>query len=132
MGLPPLTLALVVLCIYGIWQQIQGNVIVPRILGQTLKLHPIIIIIGVIVAANLAGFVGLMLAAPLIATIRLFGGYVYRKLLDLDPWPHPLASPAQLPIPKFHWPRWLKMSGQPPAVSGQPDAPSEDRSSPNT
>ena len=105
LGLDPLTLTIIVLIIYVVWQQIQNTVIVPRILGHSLKLHPIIIIIGAIVAANLAGFVGLVLAAPLVATLRLFGGYVYRKLLDRDPWPNPPPQPEALR--PLEWPRWF-------------------------
>lgn len=60
--------ALVVLGMYTLLQQIQGNVFYPRIMGRSLGLHPAIIIFGAIVMAQLLGFVGLLLAAPLLAT----------------------------------------------------------------
>ena len=71
-----------------------------------LNLHPIIILVGAIVGASLAGITGLLLSAPVIASLRLFGGYVYRKMLDRDPWPNPPPSPTS--PPKFEWPRWLR------------------------
>jgi len=80
--------------------------IVPRILGRSLHLHPIIILVGAFVAASIAGVVGLLLSAPTIATLRLFGRYVYRKLFDIDPWPP--APPEPEPPPQRDWLRWLR------------------------
>lgn len=104
-GLSAFNFALIVMVVYIVWQQIQNNVVVPRILGQSLKLHPVVIFVGAIMAANLAGFAGLLLSAPLIATLRLFGQYIYRKMLDLDPWPDP--PPASAPPAPAALPTWL-------------------------
>ena len=88
-------------------QQVYDNALYPRILGHTLKLHPIIILVGAIVAASLAGVTGLLLSAPLVATLRLFGRYVHRKLFDLDPWPEAPAEPE--PPKEAEWPpAWLQ------------------------
>jgi len=60
------------------------------------------VLIAAIIAANLLGLVGIVLAAPLLATLQLIGRYTMRKLLDRDPWPpgeDVLPSPRQL--------RWL-------------------------
>jgi predicted PurR-regulated permease PerM len=86
LGLDPLIYALVVAAIYLILQQVQGYVFWPRIMGGSLNLHPIIILVGALVMAQLFGVVGLMLAGPLIATLKLFGRYAFCKLFDLDPW----------------------------------------------
>lgn len=63
------------------------NVITPRFYGRALGVHPAAVLITALVAANLLGFVGLLLAAPVLASIQLFGTYVFRKMLDLNPWP---------------------------------------------
>ena len=42
-----------------------------------------------IIAVNLIGVVGLVLAAPVLATVQLIGRYTIRKMFDLDPWPEP-------------------------------------------
>jgi predicted PurR-regulated permease PerM len=86
LGLDPVWYAVVVGATYLILQQIQGYVFWPRIMGVTFNLHPVVIILGALVMAQLVGVVGLMLAAPLIATLMVFGRYVFRKLFDLDPW----------------------------------------------
>jgi predicted PurR-regulated permease PerM len=106
LGLSPFGFALTVLICYTLWQQIQGNVIVPRILGQSLKLHPALIVVGAIIGASLAGIIGLLLSAPLVATLKLFGTYTYRKIFDLDPWPTPLATPK--PPEEMKWLRWVR------------------------
>jgi len=43
-------------------------------------------LIGALAAARLLGLIGLLLAAALIATLKLLGTYTVRKMLDLDPW----------------------------------------------
>jgi len=115
LGLSPIWYAVLVLVVYSLLQQIQNNVIIPRILGRSLHLHPIVILIGAFVAASLAGVVGLLLSAPTIATLRLFGRYVYRKLFDIDPWPP--APPEPEPPPQREWLRWLR-SALPKKESG--------------
>lgn len=107
LGLGPVYYLVVISIIYFVVQQIYDNVLYPRILGHSLELHPIIILVGAIMAANLAGIVGLLLSAPVIASLRLFGGYVYRKLFDLDPFPSDPDPPS--PPPPFKWPPvWLQ------------------------
>jgi len=106
MGLSPIYFALLILGVQILLQQLENNFLVPRIIGGSLNLHPIIILVGAIVGASLAGITGLLLSAPVIASLRLFGGYVYRKMLDRDPWPNPPPSPTS--PPKFEWPRWLR------------------------
>ena len=105
-GFSPLTHALVVLVAAIILQQVENNVLVPRILGGSLGLHPVIILVGAVVAANLAGIIGLLLSAPILATLRLIGGYIYRKLFDQDPWPDPPVTPRA--PPEVKWARWLR------------------------
>jgi predicted PurR-regulated permease PerM len=63
------------------------NVITPRFYGKTLGVHPAAVLVTALVAANLLGFVGLLLAAPVLASLQLFATYVFRKMVDLNPWP---------------------------------------------
>ena len=76
---------LVASLLFGI-QQIQGNVILPRVHGRRLNLHPVLILLGVLMGASLAGVLGAIMAPPMLATIKLFGYYTWRKLLDLPPF----------------------------------------------
>lgn len=85
-GLEPLQYVLVVIIIMTIVDQILDNLIAPRILGHQLRVHPAAVLIAAIVAFNLIGIIGLILAAPVLATVNLIGRYVLRKMFDLNPW----------------------------------------------
>ena len=47
--------------------------------------------------ASLAGILGAILAAPIIASLKLFGNYAWRKLFDLPPFPE--EEPPEEPPP---------------------------------
>jgi len=74
--------------------QIFDQLISPRIFGDTLGVHPAAILVAAIIAANLIGLVGLVLASPVLATLNLVGRYILRKMLDLDPWPEQAPAVA--------------------------------------
>ncbi|MCB0166999.1 MAG: AI-2E family transporter, partial [Anaerolineae bacterium] len=84
--LPNWAFALLVAGFYFFMWQIDTNYLVPRILGSRLQLPPAIIIIGIIAGASVGGALGLLLAAPTIATVKVLGSYIYRRLLDLEPY----------------------------------------------
>lgn len=108
-GLNQVTYAVLIFATYVILQQIQGNAFYPRIMGENLGLHPVVILLGVFVTAQLFGVIGVVLSAPLLATGKLFLGYLYAKLFDLDPWPDPPAKAPPAPKkPNVIW-RWLVM-----------------------
>ena len=78
--------ALLVIGLYVVIQQLENNILVPRIIGRSLNLHPLVVIIGAIAGASLAGILGMFLALPTLASLRVVGNYVYCKLLDLEPF----------------------------------------------
>jgi predicted PurR-regulated permease PerM len=83
------TFALVVIVVWTIIQNIEAVIVVPRIMGESLNLHPVVVIVGVIAGANIAGILGVLLAAPVIASLRVIAQYLYGKLMDRDPFPEP-------------------------------------------
>jgi predicted PurR-regulated permease PerM len=85
--------------------QVFNNLINPRVMANALKVHPAFVLITALLAANLIGVIGVIIAAPLLATIQLGGGYLVRKMLDRDPWP-PEEQTTQPPPPLL--PPWLK------------------------
>jgi predicted PurR-regulated permease PerM/phosphoglycolate phosphatase-like HAD superfamily hydrolase len=90
--------ALLVLGIYVVLGQIQNLYVVPRIVGRRIALHPLVIIVGVLAGAELLGILGMLLAAPTIASLRVVSGYVFNKLLDQDPFPAPHRPADQRPL----------------------------------
>lgn len=99
LGFEPLTYALIVVAAAVILDQIFDNLVTPRIFGQTLGVHPAAVLIAAIIAASLIGLVGLLLAAPVLASLQMFGRYTLRKMVDLDPWPDPENTEVDLDIP---------------------------------
>ena len=82
----PFWFAVLVLSIYGFIYQFENYYLVPRIIGHHLKLHPMAVLLGVLGGASVAGILGILLAAPVLATIRLIWMYIYCKLTDQDPF----------------------------------------------
>lgn len=99
LGVPGWQYALFVLAFMFLVQQLENTVLVPRIMGQALDLHALIVIIGVYVGGSLAGILGAILAAPVIASLKLVGIYAWRKMFDLYPFP----QPEKIPPPKPGW-----------------------------
>jgi predicted PurR-regulated permease PerM len=83
-GLP---FMLVVIVVWTGIQNIEAVFLVPRVMGDSLDLHPFVVILGVLGGASIAGALGVILAAPFIASARVVSEYIYRKLFDSDPFP---------------------------------------------
>ncbi len=83
---PPLFAVIIVITYFGI-QQLENHVVVPNVLGASVNLPPVIILAGTIVGASLAGVLGVFLAAPVLATLRLFFQFILRKLFEPLPQP---------------------------------------------
>jgi predicted PurR-regulated permease PerM len=79
--------AVLVIVINFALQQLENNYLVPRIMGQSLHLHPVVVLVAAIIGAQLAGILGILLAAPVVATLRILAEYTYCRLLDLPAFP---------------------------------------------
>jgi predicted PurR-regulated permease PerM len=60
-----------VLVVNLIVQQLEGNVFSPWIMGRTMKLHPLLILLAVMVAGEVAGVTGLIFAVPILAVTKV-------------------------------------------------------------
>lgn len=85
--------ALITIAIYFIIQQLENYILVPRIIGDGVNLHPIVVLCGVAIGFNVAGILGALFAAPVIATVRILGGYIHAKLLDYPVYIQTTARP---------------------------------------
>ncbi len=61
--------AVIVLVVYVAVQQIESNVTIPLVMAQTVRLHPAVIAIGVVIVGQLFGFIGLFVAVPILSLI---------------------------------------------------------------
>jgi predicted PurR-regulated permease PerM len=84
--------AVLLVAVHIVFQQVDLNYIIPRIIGRRVHLHPLAVIMGILIGASLGGVLGVFLAAPTIASLRVLGRYVYANLLDMDPFPSGLAD----------------------------------------
>jgi len=87
--------ALLIAATYAIIQQLENNYVAPRIIGGSVHLHPLVVICGAIIGARLMGLMGIFLAAPTLATLRVLGRYIGQKLLEVGPSPAQVAARSQ-------------------------------------
>lgn len=80
--------------------QIYDNLVSPRIMGKSLGVHPAAVLVVAIIAFNLIGIIGLVLAAPVLATATIIGRYTINKMLDRDPW---AGYKEEYEPMGFHW-----------------------------
>ena len=74
------TKALVVLVIYLVYQQIENNILIPKIMGNAVGLKPIVVMFGVTMFLILFGAWGAVLAVPVMVVINIF----YEFYIDLQ------------------------------------------------
>jgi predicted PurR-regulated permease PerM len=86
MPVPNWVAALIVVGIHLLFQQVDLNYLIPRFVGRRVRLHAIVVIVGVLAGAAVAGVWGVVLAAPVIASARILGRYTRARLLDEDPF----------------------------------------------
>ncbi len=61
----------VLLVFLAAWRLIQDYVISPRIMGQSIELHPLAAIFGVLAGGEIAGVLGIYLSIPIMASLRI-------------------------------------------------------------
>jgi predicted PurR-regulated permease PerM len=79
---PQYTSILVVLGIFLVGQFLEGNVLAPKLVGKSVGLHPVWLIFALLAFGYLFGFVGLLVAVPLAATIGVLARFALRHYLD--------------------------------------------------
>lgn len=97
--------AVIVVVIFLVIQQIENIWLRPQIMGQTLRLHPGLIFIGVIGALAISGILGALVIIPLMATIGVIWKYVQAKLSDEPPWQEEIIQPVEKPIRRKREPK---------------------------
>ncbi|MDX6631677.1 MAG: hypothetical protein QOH00_3923 [Gaiellales bacterium] len=104
-ALPALALAAIHSPITALWvglfyigvHQLEGHVVVPRVMGQALGAHPLLVIFALVAGAELYGILGAILALPLLAMGRELALFL-RKRIRLEPWPSSGYAGAGLDI----------------------------------
>lgn len=79
----PTTALLTALLFLGI-QQLEGNFLTPKIQGNTLRVHPILVFLAVIVGGGLGGIFGVIVAVPTLAVLRVLFDFFRVRLKTED------------------------------------------------
>lgn len=73
---------LMVLTVFLVGQFVEGNVLSPKLVGESVGLHPVWLIFALLAFGYLFGFVGLLIAVPLAATIGVLSRFALRRYLQ--------------------------------------------------
>lgn len=79
-GLTPLMGAVVVAIVYTVVRQVQDYLVMPQVMGRLSKLHPLLILFSAIAGEHVAGILGLVLAVPVTAMIKIILGFFLDKI----------------------------------------------------
>jgi len=91
---PPVVYALITHPISALWvvllylgiQQLEGHLVVPNVMGRSLRLHPLLVIFGLLAGGEIYGFAGILVALPLLAAGRAAWEF-FSERLELQEWP---------------------------------------------
>jgi len=81
-GISHVLLALLVIGSYFVLRQMEDYFIIPNIASRFVHVHPVIGIFALIVGGSIGGVLGLFLAIPTAAIIKVLLGYLYQKLTE--------------------------------------------------
>jgi predicted PurR-regulated permease PerM len=76
------TKALWAVIIVVIVQQLESGIITPKILGDSVGIHPVFIILSLLIAGQFFGLIGLFFAVPAAAILKIFAVYIFNKIVN--------------------------------------------------
>jgi predicted PurR-regulated permease PerM len=84
-GWQPLMLGLAVAILYTVIRQAEDYLVVPFVIGRTVELPPLLVLFVVLAGASIAGILGLLLAVPVAAVVKIVLEYLWQKIKEPDP-----------------------------------------------
>ena len=114
-AIPPLLYALVVHPLSAVWvvllflaiHQVEGHIVVPNVMGSALRLHPLLVIFGLLAGGEIYGLPGVLVALPLLAAARAMWEF-FSERVKLEPWQEGGLPPVEVE---------LEQAPQPPAAA---------------
>jgi predicted PurR-regulated permease PerM len=88
------TMALIVAGLFLVAQQVEGNILVPRVQGSSTGVHPLWVLFGVLAGTALYGIAGAIFAVPIVAIIAATIRYL-RTTLAFERWSRPPLQPEE-------------------------------------
>jgi predicted PurR-regulated permease PerM len=114
-AIPPLVYALVVHPVSAIWvgllflgiHQFEGHYVVPNVMGSALRLHPLLVIFGLLAGVAIYGLLGALMSLPLLAVGKAAWEFFAERIV-FEPWSGATPIPAEVepaePEPAEHEP----------------------------
>ena len=104
-ALPPFIYELVVHPVSAIWvgllflgiHQIEGHIVVPNVMGSALRLHPLLVIFGLLAGGEIYGLPGALVALPLLAAGRAIWEF-FAERVTLEPWEEGGPVPVEVEV----------------------------------
>jgi predicted PurR-regulated permease PerM len=97
-GLSQIGYVAIVAVMYTVLRHAEDYFVIPLVIGRIVKLHPAVVIFSLLTGGALYGLLGVLIAVPVAATLRLVLIYVGAKLRDEDPFPQ-LEQELEVPHP---------------------------------
>ena len=119
-AVPPTIYALVVDPVSALWvlalfvfiYQVEGHIVVPNVMANALRLHPLLVIFGLLAGGELYGIAGVLMALPTMAAARAIWEFFSERMrfdpwdddgipveVDLEPLQGSRGDPADVPLP---------------------------------
>jgi predicted PurR-regulated permease PerM len=104
-AVPPALYALVVDPVGVLWvaalfvfiYQVEGHVVVPNVMANALRLHPLLVIFGLLAGAELYGIAGVLVALPVLAAGRAIWEF-FAERVTLEPWDEGGTVPIEVEV----------------------------------
>jgi predicted PurR-regulated permease PerM len=71
--------------LFLIIHQVEGHVVIPNVMGSALRLHPLLVIFGLLAGGEVYGLAGILVALPLLAAARAVYEF-FSERVTLEPW----------------------------------------------
>ncbi len=83
--------AIAVTLFFLLLHQIEGHIVIPKLMGAAIAVHPLLVIFGILAGAQIMGIGGILLALPLLAVGREIVTF-FRERIALGSWPSPVPD----------------------------------------
>jgi predicted PurR-regulated permease PerM len=97
-GLSQIWYVAIVAVMYTVLRHAEDYFVIPLVIGRIVRLHPAVVIFSLLTGGALYGLLGVLVAVPVAATLRLVLIYMGAKLRDEDPFPQ-LEQELEVPHP---------------------------------
>ena len=111
-AIPPVLLALFTSPVAAIWvvgafvviHQLEGHIVVPKVMGTAVGVHPLVVIFGLLIGEQLAGVIGVLIAIPVVVVVKETAAFLIERLdrgavpvapAEAPPEPTPSPEPAE-------------------------------------